>query len=512
MVTESRRSRVESREFKRGIWTGTALLLLALSAGLSTAFAQAVSEQHADLNNVLYASAFPGADIGAQITNAIAACGTPPCEIWVTQPGTISNPPDVPQGYTLHFVPGNYTLTTTWYIKHSGTIFDFDGAIFDDPQDSAGSYAIVVGKDSSGTVNTSGTSVTWVSGTKFSDMDVNDVIVINGQSFNVDSVDSSTQITLAPGSNAGTQTGATYFGLMLNNVNATYSSTVVLRDLNLIYTGPGSVANNGILFDGVIRPEVDDVRADWFDPGVGWTLDGTLEGEFHRLQADFNGTNLILDRVSNFSGSNLNAFYSPSLEQNQVASGHALEILNSSTQNLFVGADIESNLGTVAVSIDPTSQQNVFRDCDFEINGDGTANSADVVNNASYTSFEDDSFSSAPANHPASGIVSNAGNGVMLRNLNFNGSYTASYNFTGGTGKIENVVTVGSATDSGVREDSSGDYVLKNLTIGGDSGPSWTSGSGAPSGACITGSLYSNTSGGSGTTLYACQTGAWAAK
>jgi hypothetical protein len=44
----------------------------------------------------------------------------------------------------------------------------------------------------------------------------------------------------------------------------------------------------------------------------------------------------------------------------------------------------------------------------------------------------------------------------------------------------------------------------------GASGPTWTSGSAAPTGACTTGSLYSNTAGGAGTTLYACVASAWA--
>ncbi len=39
-----------------------------------------------------------------------------------------------------------------------------------------------------------------------------------------------------------------------------------------------------------------------------------------------------------------------------------------------------------------------------------------------------------------------------------------------------------------------------------------TSGAGAPAGACTTGNLYTNTTGGAGTTLYVCEAGAWAAK
>jgi hypothetical protein len=43
----------------------------------------------------------------------------------------------------------------------------------------------------------------------------------------------------------------------------------------------------------------------------------------------------------------------------------------------------------------------------------------------------------------------------------------------------------------------------------GASGPSWTTGSGAPTGSCTRGSLYSNTTGSSGSTLYVCVNSAW---
>lgn len=37
-------------------------------------------------------------------------------------------------------------------------------------------------------------------------------------------------------------------------------------------------------------------------------------------------------------------------------------------------------------------------------------------------------------------------------------------------------------------------------------------GAGAPAGACATGDLYLNTTGGAGTTLYVCEAGVWAGK
>lgn len=42
-----------------------------------------------------------------------------------------------------------------------------------------------------------------------------------------------------------------------------------------------------------------------------------------------------------------------------------------------------------------------------------------------------------------------------------------------------------------------------------NNGISWVVGAGAPSGACTTGSIYSNSSGGAGTSLYGCKSGTW---
>lgn len=45
----------------------------------------------------------------------------------------------------------------------------------------------------------------------------------------------------------------------------------------------------------------------------------------------------------------------------------------------------------------------------------------------------------------------------------------------------------------------------------GAGGPTWTTGASAPSGACLTGSLYSDTAGATGSTLYRCESSAWVA-
>ena len=67
------------------------------------------------------------------------------------------------------------------------------------------------GINATGTVNTSGTAVTWASGTKFSPGMVGGTLWINNVAFVISSVSaaSNTSITLA--TSAGTQTGVTYF-------------------------------------------------------------------------------------------------------------------------------------------------------------------------------------------------------------------------------------------------------------------------------------------------------------
>jgi hypothetical protein len=60
----------------------------------------------------------------------------------------------------------------------------------------------------SGTVNTSGTSVTWVSGDQFPPLMAGGVLFINGTAYSIASYISTTGLTLS--SSAGTQSGATY--------------------------------------------------------------------------------------------------------------------------------------------------------------------------------------------------------------------------------------------------------------------------------------------------------------
>lgn len=58
--------------------------------------------------------------------------------------------------------------------------------------------------------------------------------------------------------------------------------------------------------------------------------------------------------------------------------------------------------------------------------------------------------------------------------------------------------------------DDAGNGILTgHLQVGGSHGPTWSSGPKAPTGSCSNGSLYSNTAGSAGSTLYVCISGSW---
>ncbi len=96
----------------------------------------------------------------------------------------------------------------------------------------------------------------------------------------------------------------------------------------------------------------------------------------------------------------------------------------------------------------------------------------------------------------------NSGNGF----LEFDGTQSGyvGYHFKSGN------VGVGTAPTSNALE-VNGTAAATVLSLGG--GVTWSKGTGAPSGACTTGSFYSRTGGGSGTpALYVCENSAWVAK
>ncbi len=85
---------------------------------------------------------------------------------------------------------------------------------------------------------------------------------------------------------------------------------------------------------------------------------------------------------------------------------------------------------------------------------------------------------------------------------------------SGSTNVARNLIDFGApaVTYSPPARNTTGDeFIDGNLSLGGTSA-TWSSGLGSPRGPCVTGSLYTNTHGAAGSTLYVCEAQKWAAK
>ena len=116
----------------------------------------------------------------------------------------------------------------------------------------------------------------------------------------------------------------------------------------------------------------------------------------------------------------------------------------------------------------------------------------------------------------ALGYIANTGNALEFNNINaigsgtkitsirlISGSSTNNYCFTATTACDTSVTAQGIAT---ILDSDATVVQASSLTV---NGLLWQTGSGTPSGSCVTGSMYSNSSGASGTTFYACVGAAW---
>jgi hypothetical protein len=182
------------------------------------------------LNGVLNATDFPGADIGAQVNNAVAALGTSGGQIYIptgtyTFSTTIYLPPHVrlsgasATGTILVWAPTSGWAIVIAELNSLFNNFGYQGALEDmtlyGPGSATATGAVYFGGSDgalpgSGTVNTSGTAVTSETGTGFSATWVaGTVITIHGLNYEIASVNSPSSITLAQ--SAGTQTGVAYY-------------------------------------------------------------------------------------------------------------------------------------------------------------------------------------------------------------------------------------------------------------------------------------------------------------
>jgi hypothetical protein len=189
--------------------------------------------------NFVMAEWFPGSDIGAKINAAIAAGAT---KIYVSTAGTLSTPIDPPMRTVIDFAPNIYYITATSPLSHRNVILEFNGSTLETNVSSGPIFD--VGKLATvtpGTVNTSGTAVTWVSGPYFTDIDDGDSLIIAGTQYTVLSVNSATSITLT--GSAGSQSSAAYSAIMFPEnptSNYGYFLGVDIRDANFHHaTGTG---------------------------------------------------------------------------------------------------------------------------------------------------------------------------------------------------------------------------------------------------------------------------------
>jgi len=93
-------------------------------------------------------------------------------------------------------------------------------------------------------------------------------------------------------------------------------------------------------------------------------------------------------------------------------------------------------------------------------------------------------------------------------------SFAAGSDFTIAQSSGSNIAASNTFTPK-LTVNGAGASVSGNLSVSGsisNGAVSWTHGAGVPTGGCATGSLYTRTGGGAGSTLYVCEAGAWAAK
>jgi len=419
------------------------------------------------LNNIRFADQFPGADVGAKINAAVAASGGIPVKI-IASPGIISTSPNLPMGFSLSFLPGTYTLSTTWYLRHRGVSVDFGGARISFSGDAA-LPAIVIGKSLSSTVNTNGTAVARTAGDFFTEYDPGDQIAINGAMYNIASITDASNLILT--ATAGVQAGVASAGY-LNPERAfgSYNSPVRLHNLTLVYTGAGTTAVDGVRLDFVTGTELSHLSLMIFPAtGAALHLRGALSSRISDLNIYSSGRSLILDRLvagGVDTGSNRNAFYGGSFINNGVAGNESMIIDHASTHNLFSSLNFEGNYGRYTIYIQGISNSNIFRDCVWESNGDGNAASWDVsvTGGAVGTIFDGDYFTSAVVNYPAGGISMGAASYTVIQNTRFVGVQTTSYNYNGTTGKVSNVERVGAYANPAVSvEFPNGDYTTRDL-------------------------------------------------
>ena len=443
----------------------------ATSAGLLT---RNPSIPDSSVNNTYYASKGTGSDLGAKMNSVISACIVTymACKYIIDIGGTISTAPSFPLGSIVECTAtAPITLATTWPMNHRSVVYNFNGCQINYNQD-VGNAAFFVGKNLSGVLTCNGTtSAAWVSGSQFGTLDVGDQLSIgSGNPFYVGTGSTATTLILTTACSLGSS--QSYASTSLGNKFGVgnYPGSVVIRDLNLNYTGAGTMNNIGLEYNFVTDAYGSNITVRNFTTGTGMHTYGLLVSKFDKLVLDNDQNALILDAQTHVGiaiTSNDNEFSSCEIN-NSPAGGKPLYITGASNGNHFLSCDFEGNLATVFGTIDAGSFKNRIEKCDEEVNGDGTSSSEDWAVNAADNEFIDNIFV-GDTNLPASGIVgnTNALNTVLRDNfwISFGGYATAAASFSGSGYSFCLNNNVGSAPFSGclANEDLGGNYTAVNL-------------------------------------------------
>lgn len=406
-----------------------------------------------NINNTLYVSQFAGADLGAKMNAAVTNCtvtlALPNCKYIIDVGGTVSTAPNFPIGSTVECTATAFIqLATTWTIAHRNSFYNLSGCQFYYNQD-ASAAAIVVGKNANtiSTVNCVGagpSTCTFVSGTNFTNIDVCDLVSINGGNFNVTSVTPPNTLVVAGAT--GTVNGVPFAGNISPPNCGGYPSSVTVRDLDLVYNGAGTTTSIGLqvvrTFNAnIINPHITGftgAQSEAFQSnGMLYTLVSTPWFYNNRCQ-------MILDQ--SLTGgvtitSNSNKFSVPVVQAGPVcASGFSINVVGG-VENLFDQPDVESNLSTTAVGLG--GARNTLKDGFFQLNGDNTANSSDIKVTAGFGNvIEQNEFTSLALNQPATGIICTGASTSCILRANvwgpINNFYTTAWNFvSGATGILE---------------------------------------------------------------------------
>ena len=370
---------------------------------------------------------FGGSDIGAQIN---AGClDRAAHHIKVSAPGAFSTSPNIPMGSIVDFEPGTYTQSSTWSMSHKGVIYNFNGSVFRTSV-SAG-IVFDIGKLAAvtpGTVNTSGTTVNWVSGPKFDDLDYGDSLIVNGIVCNIASIVSSTQLTVA-GASLGTQSGVAYSAMMNpeNTVNNSANSVgVVINDLSLSQASGAGIAIRGKFAFGLrlnnVKVNLAYTKAVQLLGCIGAKVDVTAI--FSPIEIN------SLTAAGYSTGSNAGSIKAAVLG---VVGGNAYSMLiaNSGVVNLH-DLRIEGNSSTYGLEVNASSRVALTGTSCFEQNGDGTSNAADlyIANGSTAVTVDGGQATTAGVtyNNGGGAIVVDATSESTISNFYINGNNN-SYQF-----------------------------------------------------------------------------------